>query len=119
MSVRVAGSMLPKPIITQSQNTPAMANTFVSAPPARRRMKLSATTAVLMLAAVVLAWVCMAMPDAAAGRFGLITPHKPIGETTLCLAVFRLVWRLHPLPAMSGRLARWEVQSARWYYLLL
>ena len=77
-------------------------------------------TAVLMLAAVVLAWVFMAMPDAAVGRFGLITLHKSVGQTIFCLAVFRLAWRrLHPPPAMDGRLARWEARSARWNHWLL
>lgn len=77
-------------------------------------------TAILMLAAVVLAWVFMAMPDTTGGRFGLITLHKSIGQTIFCLAVVRLIWRrLHPPPAMAGRLARWEAWSARWNHWLL
>lgn len=76
--------------------------------------------AALMLAAVVLAWVFMAMPAAAAGRFGIITLHKSIGQTIFCLAVIRLIWRhLHPPPPMAGRLARWEAQSARASHWLL
>lgn len=77
-------------------------------------------TAVLMLAAVVLAWVFMAMPDTADGRFNIITLHKSIGQTIFCLAVFRLIWRrLHPSPAMAGRLARWEARSAQLNHWLL
>lgn len=77
-------------------------------------------TAALMLAAVVLAWVFMAMPDTADGRFGIITLHKSIGQTIFCLAVIRLIWRrLHPPPATAGRLARWEARCAQLNHWLL
>ena len=76
--------------------------------------------AVLMLAAVVLAWVFMAMPAAQAGRFIYITLHKSIGQTIFFLALFRLVWRrFHPVPPMSARIAAWEALIARVNYWLL
>ena len=73
----------------------------------------------LFLAAVVLAWVFMAMPAAAPGRFVYITLHKSFGQTLFLLAVFRLIWRrLHP-PPMNGRIAVWEARIARVNHWLL
>jgi cytochrome b561 len=75
-------------------------------------------TAVLMLAAVVLAWIFMAMPGTQAGRFAYITLHKSIGETIFLLAVIRLVWRSrHPAP--RGTAARWEAYAARFNHWML
>lgn len=77
-------------------------------------------TAVLMLAAVILAWIFMAMPADASGRFAYITFHKSIGQTIFFLAIVRLVWRrLHPPPVMAGRLAPWEAMIARWNHWFL
>ncbi len=77
-------------------------------------------TAVLMLTAVVLAWVFMAMPNAAGSRFALITLHKSIGQTIFFLAVFRQIWRYrHPPPLMNGRFTRWEACAAWWNHWLL
>jgi len=68
---------------------------------------------VLFFAAIVLAWVFMAMPAAAPGRFVYITLHKSLGQTLFLLAVFRLIWRrLHP-PPINGRIAVWEARIAR------
>jgi cytochrome b561 len=76
--------------------------------------------AVLMLAAVVLAWVFMAMPADQAGRFVFITLHKSIGQTIFFLALFRLIWRrFHPAPPMGGRIAAWEALIARANHWLL
>src|SRR5260370_31204503 len=62
-------------------------------------------TALLMLVAVVLAWIFMAMPDTVGDRFTYITLHKSVGQTIFLLAVFRLIWRqLHPPPLMAARL---------------
>jgi cytochrome b561 len=77
-------------------------------------------TAVLMLAAVILAWVFMSEPDQAADRFTNITLHKSLGQTIFFLAVFRLVWRrFHPPPPLAGRIARWEAVMARCSHWLL
>jgi cytochrome b561 len=77
-------------------------------------------TALLMLTAVVLAWVFMALPDTASSRFGLITLHKSIGQTIFLLAVVRLAWRWwHPPPPLVGRMARWEAAAARVSHWLL
>jgi cytochrome b561 len=77
-------------------------------------------TAVLMLVAVVLAWIFMEMPDTARDRFAFITLHKSVGQTIFLLAVVRLIWRKrHPPPLMAGRLARWEARAARWNHWLL
>jgi cytochrome b561 len=76
--------------------------------------------AVLMLAAVVLAWVFMAMPADQAGRFVYITLHKSIGQTIFFLTLFRLIWRrFHPAPPMGGRIAAWEALIARANHRLL
>ena len=77
-------------------------------------------TAVLFLAGVVLAWVFMAMPASAPGRFVYITLHKSIGQTIFFVALFRLVWRrLHPPPPMEGRIRVWEAQIAKVNHWLL
>lgn len=77
-------------------------------------------TALLMLVAVVLAWIFMEMPDTAGDRFIFITLHKSMGQTILLLAVFRLFWRKrHPPPLMNGRFARWEARVAWWNHWLL
>ena len=77
-------------------------------------------TAVLMLVAVVLAWIFMEMPATAWDRFTYITLHKSVGQTIFLLAVFRLIWRArHPPPSMAGRLARWEARAARSSHWLL
>jgi cytochrome b561 len=77
-------------------------------------------TALLMLVAVVLAWIFMAMPDTVGDRFTYITLHKSVGQTIFLLAVFRLFWRKrHPPPLMAGRLAQWEARAARWNHWLL
>ena len=76
--------------------------------------------AVLMLAAVVLAWVFMAMPADQAGRFVYITLHKSIGQTIFFLTLFRLIWRrFHAAPLMGGRIAAWEALIARANHWLL
>ncbi|WP_207003621.1 cytochrome b [Trinickia mobilis] len=78
------------------------------------------TTAVLMLALVILAWVFMSEPDQAGDRFTYITLYKSLGQTIFFLAVFRLVWRrLHRPPAMAGRIAHWELAAARCSHWLL
>jgi cytochrome b561 len=75
---------------------------------------------VLMLAAVVLAWVFMAMPADQAGRFVYITLHKSIGQTIFFLTIFRLIWRrFHPAPPMGDRIAAWEALIARANHWLL
>jgi cytochrome b561 len=77
-------------------------------------------TAVLLLAMVILAWVFMSEPNQAGDRFTYITLHKSLGQTIFFLAVFRLVWRrLHPPPAMAGKIARWELVAARCSHWLL
>lgn len=77
-------------------------------------------TAALLLAGVVLAWVFMAMPASAPGRFVYITLHKSIGQTIFFVALFRLVWRrLHPPPPMEGRIRVWEAQIAKVNHWLL
>lgn len=77
-------------------------------------------TAVLMLAMVILAWVFMSEPDQASDRFTYITLHKSLGQTIFFLALLRLVWRrLHPPPAMAGRIAHWELVAARCSHWLL
>ena len=76
--------------------------------------------AALILAAVVLAWVFMGMPAAAAGRFVYITLHKSFGQTIFLLALFRLIWRrLHPPPRLDGGVAAWEARTARVNHWLL
>jgi cytochrome b561 len=76
--------------------------------------------AVMMLAIVILAWVFMSEPAQTADRFTYITLHKSLGQTIFFLAVFRLVWRrLHPPPAMEGRITRWEFVAARCSHWLL
>jgi len=76
--------------------------------------------ALLMLAAVVLAWIFMAAPAEAAGRFIYITLHKSIGQTIFFLTAFRLVWRrLHPPPAPGRNVAAWQVILARTSHWLL
>ncbi len=76
--------------------------------------------AALILAAVVLAWVFMAMPAAAPGRFVYITLHKSFGQTIFFLALFRLIWRrLHPPPRLDGRVAAWEARIASVNHWLL
>jgi cytochrome b561 len=76
--------------------------------------------AVLMLAAVVLAWVFMAMPADQAGRFVYITLPKSIGQTIFFLTLFRLIWRrFHPAPPMGDRIAAWEALIARANHWLL
>jgi cytochrome b561 len=62
----------------------------------------------------------MSEPDQAAGRFTYITLHKSLGQTIFFLAVFRLVWRrLHPPPAVAGRIDHWELVAARCSHWLL
>ena len=76
--------------------------------------------ALLMLSAVVLAWVFMAMPAEEAGRFVYITLHKSIGQTIFFLTLIRLIWRrTHPAPPMGGRIAVWEALIARANHWLL
>jgi cytochrome b561 len=76
--------------------------------------------ALLMLIAVVLAWVFMAMPAEEAGRFVYITLHKSFGQTIFFLALIRLIWRRsHPAPPMRGRIAAWKVAIARMNHWLL
>jgi cytochrome b561 len=68
--------------------------------------------AMLFLAAVVLAWVFIAMPASAPGRFIYITLHKSFGQTIFLLAVFRLIWRRRHPPPINGRVAVWEARIA-------
>jgi cytochrome b561 len=78
------------------------------------------TAALLMLIAVVLAWVFMAMPAQEVGRFVYITLHKSIGQTIFFLTLVRLIWRRsHPAPPMRGRIAVWGVAIARLNHWLL
>jgi len=76
--------------------------------------------AVFILAGVVLAWIFMAMPADAPGRFIYITLHKSFGQTVFFLALFRLIWRrLHPPPPLNDRVAGWEASIARMNHWLL
>ena len=76
--------------------------------------------ALLMLSAVVLAWVFMAMPAEEVGRFVYITLHKSIGQTIFFLTLIWLIWRrTHPVPPMRGRIAVWEAVIARVNHWLL
>jgi cytochrome b561 len=101
-----------------SRNTPACRDCVERYTPMAQ--VLHWLTALLMLVAVVLAWIFMEMPDTAGDRFTYITLHKSIGQTIFLLAVFRLIWRKrHPPPLMAGRLARWEARAAWWNHWLL
>ena len=74
----------------------------------------------LLLAALILAWVFMAMPAEAPGRFVYITLHKSIGQTLFFLTLFRLIWRrLHPPPPLNDTVAAWEAHIARVNHWLL
>ena len=77
-------------------------------------------SAALFLTAVILGWVFVGMPAAAAGRFVYITLHKSIGQTIFFLALFRLVWRrMHPPPPLDGSVAVWEARIAKVNHRLL
>ena len=105
-------------VISGDRNTPASANGVERYTPTAQ--VLHWLTAFLMLAAVVLAWIFMEMPETASDRFTYITLHKSFGQTIFLLAVFRLIWRKrHPPPLMTARLAWWEARAARWSHWLL
>ena len=77
-------------------------------------------TALLMAAAIIVAWVFMALPDSSSERFAYITVHKSLGQTIFLLTVARLFWRFwHPFGRRVGSMARWEVRiSALTQWLL-
>ena len=65
--------------------------------------------AVLMFAAIPLAWVMVNMSQTAPSREFVYTLHKSVGLTVLVLVAVRLAWRAaHPAPPLPGRMAQWE-----------
>ncbi len=76
--------------------------------------------ALLMFAALPLAWAMVEMPRTAAGREWLYTLHKSVGVTVLVLAAVRLVIRTtRPIPPEPSDMPRWMALSGRASHWLL
>ena len=70
-------------------------------------------TALLMFAALPLAWAMVNAPRTDPGRELLYTVHKSVGITILALAAIRLILRVtRPRPAEPADLPRWMAASA-------
>ena len=76
--------------------------------------------ALLMFAALPLAWAMVEMPRNAAGREWLYTLHKSVGVTVLALAAVRLLIRTtRPIPPEPSDMPRWMALSGRASHWLL
>lgn len=76
--------------------------------------------AVLMLAAVAVAWTMVLRTRTDPGREIWYTLHKSIGLTILALVAVRLAWRAtHPAPPLPPRMAGWEKGLAHASHWLL
>lgn len=77
-------------------------------------------TALLVLAALPLAWVGISLPRTSEWPPTIFMLHKSLGVTILALTLFRLVWRgLNPPPPEPWSYEPWEAWLARINHALL
>ncbi|WP_395698215.1 cytochrome b [Methylocella sp.] len=77
-------------------------------------------TALLVLAALVFAWVGEALPRTSDWKGYVFMVHKSLGVTILAATLFRLVWRgLNPPPPAPWSFEPWEVWAGKITHALL
>jgi cytochrome b561 len=77
-------------------------------------------TALLIFAAIVIAWIMIEASRDNPSRLVLFTIHKALGVTIFAIAAFRILWRAaNPAPPFPSRVARWEGVFAKISHALL
>ncbi len=75
----------------------------------RTAQALHWVVALLMFAAIPLAWVMVNMPHDAPSREWIYTLHKSAGITVFVLVAARLAWRaINPAPPLPPTMPKWE-----------
>ncbi|WOJ89070.1 cytochrome b [Methylocapsa polymorpha] len=77
-------------------------------------------TALLIFAAMIIAWVMIEEARDNPSRPVLYTIHKALGVTIFTIVAFRILWRAaNPAPPLPARFARWEAVIAKISHVLL